>query len=83
MLREIRRYDPSLFRTAPTVKVSIGSSGVMLPSLQIKQLEETRKKRTEEYNKQLESRQKAMKAMGLSLTRQVPILKTIGVFKIK
>jgi len=83
-LREFRREFPSLFiPPKPLEKVAIGSSGVMLPSVQATRLAEIRKRREEEYNKQLASRQAAMKAAGLNLTKQVPILKTIGVFKIK
>jgi len=83
-LRELRRYDPSLFKPSkPMEKVAVGSSGVMLPRAQATRLAEIRKKREEEYHKQLQARQEAMKAAGMSITRQAPVLKAIGIFKLK
>jgi len=83
-LRELRRGDPSLFKPPkPMEKITVGASRVMLPSAQATQLAEIRKKREEEYHKQLQARQAAMKAAGMSITRQAPVLKAIGIFKLK
>jgi len=86
VLRKLSTVAPQFVHIAPTARVILGQvdqNRISLQTSQIEQMSRMRKQLEETKRKQLGIQRAAIEARGVNTMRQIPILKTIGILKLK